>query len=156
MIKDTLAHFHLYHEVFWNALVATFSLPWQHSMMHYPYLIYQFSTPNGLCSSITKSKHIKAVKWPYRHTNCFQALGQMLVINQSLDKFAAVRADLEKCGMLRGTCLSHVSNNQGHEDSADESTESCKEDTDNSPMSVKAHISLAQTYRMSLLIASCV
>ena len=89
-IEDALTCFHSYREVFWNAqVVATFSLPWQHSMKHYPYLIWQFSAPNGLCSSITESKHIKAVKQPYRHTNCFQALGQMLVINQRLDKFAA-------------------------------------------------------------------
>ena len=156
-IKDALACFHSYCKVFQNVqVVATFSLPRQYSMKHYPYLIRQFGTPNGLCLSITKSKHIKAVKRPYRHTNCFQALRQMLVINQRLDKFAAARADLEKRGMLRGTCLSHVSNNQGHEDSADESTESCEEDTDNSPMSIEAHVSLAQTYCMSLLIASCV
>ncbi|KIM50536.1 hypothetical protein SCLCIDRAFT_34193 [Scleroderma citrinum Foug A] len=139
MIEDALARFHSYRKVFWNVqVVAMFSLPRQHSMKHYPYLIRQFSTPNGLCSSITKSKHIKAVKQPYRRTNRFQALRQMLVINQRLDKFAAARADLEKHGMLRGTCLSHVSNNRGHEDGADES---------NSPMSVKAHISLAQTYQ---------
>ncbi|KIN97128.1 hypothetical protein M404DRAFT_161295, partial [Pisolithus tinctorius Marx 270] len=98
-----------YREVFWNAqVVTTFSLPQQHAMKHYPYLICQFSAPNGLCSSITESKHIKAVKWPYQCTNRFQALGQMLVINQRLDKFAAAHADFEKHGMLRGTCLSHV------------------------------------------------
>ena len=125
-IKDAPACFHSYCEVFWNAqVVATFSLPQQHSMKHYSYLICQFSAPNWLCSSITESKHIKAVKQPYRHTNCFQALRQMLVINQRLDRFAAAHADLEKCGMLRGTCLSHVSNNRGCEDGADESTESC-------------------------------
>ncbi|KAI6008314.1 hypothetical protein F5J12DRAFT_905371 [Pisolithus orientalis] len=109
VIGDALACFHSYCEVFWNAqVVATFSLPQQHAMKHCPYLICQFGMPNGLCSLITKSKHIKAVKWPYQCTNCFQALGQILVINQRLDKFAAVCADFEKHGMLRGTCLSHV------------------------------------------------
>ena len=107
-IEDTLARFHSYRGVFQD-VVTTFSLPWQHSMKHYPYLIRQFGAPNGLCSSITESKHIKAVKRPYRRTNRFQALGQMLVINQRLDKFAATRADFEKRGMLRGTCMSHVS-----------------------------------------------
>ena len=108
-IEDALARFHSYREVFRNAnVITTFSLPRQHAMKHYPYLIRQFGAPNGLCSSITESKHIKAVKRPYRCTNRFQALGQMLVINQRLDKFAAVRADFEKRGMLRETCLSHV------------------------------------------------
>ena len=108
-IEDALARFHLYREVFRNAnVITTFSLPQQHAMKHYPYLIRQFGAPNGLCSSITESKHIKAVKRPYWHTNRFQALRQMLVINQRLDKFAAARADFEKRGMLKGTCLSHV------------------------------------------------
>ncbi|KAI6042368.1 hypothetical protein EDC04DRAFT_2866821 [Pisolithus marmoratus] len=76
-IKDTLTSFHLHHGIF-------------HDAGHYPYLICQFSMPNGLCSSITKSKHIKAVKQPYQHTNHFQALRQILRINERLDKFAAV------------------------------------------------------------------
>ncbi|KAF8975059.1 hypothetical protein BDQ17DRAFT_1395296 [Cyathus striatus] len=37
------------------------SLPQQHSMVHYHWLIQQFGAPNGLCSSITESKHIKAL-----------------------------------------------------------------------------------------------
>ena len=82
-------------------------------MKHYPHLICQFGAPNGLCSSITESKHIKAVKQPYRRTNRFQALRQMLVINQRLDKFAATCADFERHGMLRGTCMSDVSGTPG-------------------------------------------
>ncbi|KAI6043751.1 hypothetical protein EDC04DRAFT_2866238 [Pisolithus marmoratus] len=61
--KDALTSFHLHHGIFHDAgVVLMFSLPQQHAMKHYPYLIHQFGTPNGLCSSITKSKHIKAVK----------------------------------------------------------------------------------------------
>ena len=77
-------------------------------MKHYPYLIHQFGAPNGLCSSITESKHIKVVKQPYQCTNCFQALGQILLINQRLDKLTAAQADFKAHGMLNGTCLSHV------------------------------------------------
>ncbi|KAJ6602598.1 hypothetical protein DFH09DRAFT_899515, partial [Mycena vulgaris] len=40
---------------------------------------------NGLCSSITESKHIKAVKKPYRHLNH----NRLLVANQCLDKLGA-------------------------------------------------------------------
>ncbi|KAI6149580.1 hypothetical protein BKA82DRAFT_128593, partial [Pisolithus tinctorius] len=47
VIEDALTCFHSYCEVFWNAQVITeFSLPWQHAMKHYPYLIHQFGTPN--------------------------------------------------------------------------------------------------------------
>lgn len=81
-----------------------FSLPRQHSLKHYPHLIREFGAPNGLCSSITESKHIKAVKQPWRRTNKFRALKQMLLINQRLDKLAAIRVDFEARGMLEGPC----------------------------------------------------
>ena len=55
-----------------------FLLPRQHSIIHYRQLIQMFGAPNGLCSSITESKHIKAVKEPYRRSNRNQPLGQML------------------------------------------------------------------------------
>ncbi|KAF8443671.1 hypothetical protein L210DRAFT_3643262 [Boletus edulis BED1] len=75
-------------------------------MKHYPALIRQYGAPNGLCSSITESKHIKAVKQPYRRTNRHNALGQMLVCNQRLDKLVAIHTDFKEQGMLKGTCLS--------------------------------------------------
>ncbi|KAI6039615.1 hypothetical protein EDC04DRAFT_2867920 [Pisolithus marmoratus] len=144
LIGDALASFHSHHGIFHNAgVVLTFSLPQQHAMKHYPYLICQFGTPNGLCSSITESKHIKAVKQPYQHTNHFWALGQILRINERLDKFAAAQADFKKCQMLRGNCLSNESTASFEEDPGD---------TDDSPMSVKAHVSLAWTYHMPLFI----
>ena len=42
-----------------------FSLPRQHSMGHYHPLIQDFGAANGLWTSITESKHIKAVKKPW-------------------------------------------------------------------------------------------
>jgi len=106
-IEDALQHFHHYWEVFHNSnVIDSFSLPQQHLMKHYNYLIRQFGAPNGLCSSITELKHIKAIKWPYRRTNCFQALGQMLKINQRLDKLAAACLDFKQRSMLNRTCVS--------------------------------------------------
>ncbi|KAH0837811.1 hypothetical protein J3R83DRAFT_6012 [Lanmaoa asiatica] len=67
-LQDALSRFHQYREVFKNA---------------------GFGALNGLCSSITESKHIKAVKMPYRWSSHHQALGQMLVINQRLDKLTS-------------------------------------------------------------------
>jgi hypothetical protein len=78
-------------------------------MKHYPDLIRLFGAPNGLCSSMTENKHIKAVKQPWRRSNRYNALGQMLVTNQRLDKIAALRVDFMKRGMLNGTCLSDAS-----------------------------------------------
>ncbi|KAG1883443.1 hypothetical protein F4604DRAFT_1879062 [Suillus subluteus] len=106
-IRDALARFHHYREVFRDAgVVSTFSLPRQHSLKHYVQLIRLFGAPNGLCSSITETKHIKAVKEPWRRSSRFNALGQMLRTNQRLDKLAALRADFTKRNMLNGTCLS--------------------------------------------------
>jgi len=83
-------------------------IPRQHSLDHYLALIWAFSAPNGLCSSITESKHIKAVKEPWCHSSHFVALGQMLVTNLWLDKLAASHVDFTKCSMLKGTILESV------------------------------------------------
>ncbi|KIJ58527.1 hypothetical protein HYDPIDRAFT_51931, partial [Hydnomerulius pinastri MD-312] len=79
---------------------AGFSLPRQHAAKHYHEFIQLFGTPNGLCSSITESKHIKAVKEPWRRSSQFEALGQMLVTNQRLDKLAAARQHFASSGLL--------------------------------------------------------
>ncbi|KAG1827440.1 uncharacterized protein BJ212DRAFT_1443481 [Suillus subaureus] len=106
-IQDAVSCFHQYHEGFkTSGVIPTFSLPQQHSLMHYAHVIRLFGTPNGLCSSITGSKHIKAVKEPWRWSSKYKALGQMLVTNQHLSKLAAVCVDFESHGILKGTCLS--------------------------------------------------
>lgn len=111
-IQDALDRFHRYREIFiTTGVVFTFSLPRQHSMMHYILLIRLFGAPNGLCSSITESKHIKAVKEPWRRSSRYKALGQMLVTNQRLDKLAASWVNFHARGMLAGTCLSSVLEN---------------------------------------------
>ena len=53
-----------------------------------------------------ESKHIKAVKEPWWRSNHFEALGQMLLTNQCIDKLTAARVDFADRGMLQGTCLS--------------------------------------------------
>ncbi|KAG1897368.1 uncharacterized protein F5891DRAFT_1129955 [Suillus fuscotomentosus] len=106
-IQDTLGRFHRYRKIF-GLVVPTFSLPHQHSMTHYVDMIRLFGAPNGLCLSITESKHIKAVKEPWHWSNRHNALGQMLVTNQHLDKLAASHVDLNARGMLTGTILSSV------------------------------------------------
>ncbi|KIM55309.1 hypothetical protein SCLCIDRAFT_134966 [Scleroderma citrinum Foug A] len=108
-LNEVLTHFHQHCKIFKTAgVVATFSLPCQHSMKHYKQLIQLFSTPNRLCSSIMELKHVKAVKKPYQCTSKYCALVQMLIINQWLDKLAASHADFQSWGMLEGTCLSMV------------------------------------------------
>ena len=68
------------------------SIPRIHALQHYQEMVQQFGAPNGLCSSITESKHIQAVKKPWRRSNRHQVLGQMLVTNQRLENIAYFRA----------------------------------------------------------------
>ncbi|KAI6007589.1 hypothetical protein F5J12DRAFT_905493 [Pisolithus orientalis] len=105
-VQDTINRFHKYQEIFrQSGTIQTFSLLHQHAMKHYPDLIHLFGVPNRLCTSITKSKHINAVKDPYWRTNRNKPLGQMLIINQRLDKLVASRRDFNERGMLEGNCL---------------------------------------------------
>jgi hypothetical protein len=77
-----------------------FSLPRQHALTHYHSLIQDFGVPAGLCSSITESRHITAVKKPWRRSNRYEALGQMLRVNERLDKLSAMRVDFVARGMM--------------------------------------------------------
>ncbi|KAI1786556.1 hypothetical protein LXA43DRAFT_975709 [Ganoderma leucocontextum] len=108
MLNNALKQFHRDREVFRVPGVRPegFSLPRQHSCVHYEDRIWSFGAPNGLCSSITESKHIQAVKEPWRRSNRFEALGQMLLTNQRMDKVAASRVHFRDRGMLEGTLLS--------------------------------------------------
>jgi hypothetical protein len=104
-LDDALRQFRMYREIFITTGVRdNFSLPRQHSLSHYSLLIRQFGAPNGLCSSITESKHIKAVKEPWRRSSKFNALGQILRTNTHLDKLAAARIDFTTRRMLDGPC----------------------------------------------------
>ncbi|KAF7368105.1 hypothetical protein MSAN_00876700 [Mycena sanguinolenta] len=102
-IDAALARYHHERVIFIESEVCPngFCLPRQHSLTHYRYLIHEFGAPNGLCSSITESKHIKAVKQPWRRSSRFHALVQILTINDRLDKLAAARVDFTARGMMR-------------------------------------------------------
>ncbi|KAF8447545.1 hypothetical protein L210DRAFT_3609849 [Boletus edulis BED1] len=76
------------------------SIPRIHALQHYHEMIQLFGAPNGLCSSITESKHIQAVKAPWRRTNRHEALHQMLIINQRLDNLAYFKARMLSKGYL--------------------------------------------------------
>lgn len=106
-LDDALARFHTHRTIFQDSGLRPegFNLPQQHSLLHYHQLIREFGAPNGLCSSITESKHIKAVKEPWRRSNRCDALGQMLVTNQRLDKLAAAHVDFAHRKMLDNTSL---------------------------------------------------
>jgi hypothetical protein len=97
-----------------NIFIATgvrssISLPRQHSLLHYVQKIELFASPNGICSSITECKHIKAVKEPWRRSSHFNALPQMVTTISRLDKLSALRRVFQNRGMLEGTASQHAS-----------------------------------------------
>jgi hypothetical protein len=114
-LEDALSRFHEHRTIFQKCGVRPkgFSLPRQHSLVHYVRMIRLFGAPNGICSSITESKHRVSVKGPYRRSNRYKALGQMLLINQRLEKLAASRVDFMARNMLEGDVLQSVSSALG-------------------------------------------
>ena len=108
-LKDRLEQFHNYHDVFIQTGVhLDISLPCQHSLIHYVCSMCLYGSPNRLCSSITESKHIKAVKEPWRRSSRYHALMQMLRTISRLDKLAAVRCIFTKLGMMEGLTTSYM------------------------------------------------
>ncbi|KIJ65729.1 hypothetical protein HYDPIDRAFT_167325 [Hydnomerulius pinastri MD-312] len=102
-MNNALAQFHELRVVFEDAGVRPngFSLPRQHALVHYVQNIQLFGSPNGLCSSITESRHITAVKRPWRQSNRNNPLGQMIRTNTRLSKLAAARVEFGRRDALR-------------------------------------------------------
>ncbi|KAJ7610408.1 hypothetical protein FB45DRAFT_1121445 [Roridomyces roridus] len=88
--------------------VSTYPSPANTPSVHYIRSIRLFGSPNGLCSSITESKHIKAVKEPWRRSSRFNALPQMLRSISRLEKLAAAAVSFRARGMLIGTTSSYT------------------------------------------------
>ncbi|KAI0643083.1 hypothetical protein C8Q79DRAFT_1002821 [Trametes meyenii] len=84
------------------------NLPRQHALFHYTWLIKLYGSPNGVCTSLTESKHIVAVKRPWRSSNRNNPLIQILRTNTRLSKLAALRVVLGRRGMLHGDVLSYT------------------------------------------------
>ena len=106
-IDTALKRFHNDHKIFrMSGVVDHFNYPRQHSLKHYAAMICAYGSPSGLCSSMTENKHIKAVKKPWRHSNRYMAMKQMLLMNQRLDKLSASCAHFKSNNMLEGDCLS--------------------------------------------------
>lgn len=108
-IENKLAQFHHYRDIFISTGVRIdISLPRQHALKHYPRSIRLYGSPNGLCSSMTESKHIKAVKEPWRRSGRHNALVQMLRTNCRLDKMASARRAFDRLGMMAGTISAYT------------------------------------------------
>lgn len=157
-LDNALAKFWQLREIFRASGVrpSGFSLPRQHALFHYRRHIEDFGAPGGLCSSITESRHITAVKKPWRRSNRYQALGQMLHTIQRLEKLAAMNTDYIARGMLpaghtpgRGISLILGSHQAGINNMD-------ADDDDGGPIeeeNVDGHVSLARTCGESVFLS---
>ncbi|KAM6491500.1 hypothetical protein JOM56_013069 [Amanita muscaria] len=108
-LGNELRRFHQLRQIFIDVGVRTsISLPRQHSVSHYPRGIQYFGSLNGLCSTITESKHIKVVKEPWRRSNRYNALSQMLTTISRGEQLSALWMLFTSNGMLTGTTTSYI------------------------------------------------
>jgi hypothetical protein len=157
-IKNALAQFHHHREIFIQTGVRIdVSMPRQHALKHYPRSICLFGSPNGLCSSMTESKHIKAVKEPWRRSSRYKSLLQMLRTNSRLDKMSFARRTFAEQGMMAGTTSSYTAMLLRGEQPAVVRKPADQEDDDSNDMGptsgpkVLSSVQLAVTPRMFLL-----
>jgi hypothetical protein len=117
-MEDILVQFCTLRSVFQELSVRPdgFSLPRKHSLAHYASSIRLFGSPNGLCSSITESRHITAIKRPWYRSNRHNAFEQIIHTNTRLSKLAATRVEFERRGMLYGNVLTAPQISAGIED----------------------------------------
>ncbi len=128
--RESVAQFHELRNIFITTGVHTsISLPRQHALVHYQLSIQLFGSPNGLCSSITKSKHIKAVKEPWRQSSHYNALIQILQVLLRLEKILVLYRLFASCGMLKGMMASYMAGTTV-EDSQEDPTLLASENTD--------------------------
>ena len=122
--EDLLERFHALRDIFITEGVrSSISLPRQHALIHYLTSIPLFGSPNGLCSSITESKHIKAVKEPWRRSSRFKALAQMLRAIVRLEKLAALHCRFLQENKIIGSTAAHFSQGLGGTSDSDSDDE---------------------------------
>ncbi|THU89828.1 hypothetical protein K435DRAFT_802458 [Dendrothele bispora CBS 962.96] len=97
-----------------------------------------FGAPNGLCLSITESKHIKSVKETWRRASHTDPLSQMLSIITCLDQMTTLQQKFNQQGMLLGTVSWYIvqilkketptkqNSNGDSEDNEDNEDEDCE------------------------------
>jgi hypothetical protein len=152
-MEAALARFHHYREVFRREglwINNEFSFPRQHALVHYVLSIKLFGSPNGICSSITESKHIRAVKRPYRRSSKYKPLGQILRTNTRLSKLASAAVLFKTAGMLIGTAIDSARIELGLDDDDNEAWEVLDDEEgeamDEDGEAVESKVELAQRH----------
>ncbi|KAF8257006.1 hypothetical protein EI94DRAFT_1774697 [Lactarius quietus] len=121
--QECVAKYHELHDVFLTTgTLKTVSLPRQHALSHYHFSIQLFGSPNGLCSSITESKHRVSVKDNWYRSNHNNALPQMTKSLLWWETLAALHCYFTSLGMLKGTTAAYMAGVTDGEDSQEDLT----------------------------------
>ncbi|QRV99830.1 hypothetical protein RhiJN_27849 [Ceratobasidium sp. AG-Ba] len=75
-------------------------IPKFHSITHYPFLISQLGSPEGLSTEITERLHIDFVKKPWSTTNHVNATQQMIAYLENREAWALLRAYMHDKGLV--------------------------------------------------------
>jgi hypothetical protein len=86
-----------------NDVMSKVAAPRQHALSHYIQGIRLYGALNGLCSSITESKHIESVKKPWRASSRNAPIGEMMLRISRLEKLAGLKAYLTSLQLIWGT-----------------------------------------------------
>jgi len=159
--RQSVEQFYELRNIFVEAGVRdSISLPRQHALIrHFYNSIHLFGSPNGLCSSITESKHIKAVKEPWRRSSRYRALIQMLRVIVRMEKMTVLRRIFSDCGMLTGTTSSYMAGAVTAEEGQEEALHTSEEEYEDSdggpipgdPTSTLFVMNLAAKFRVSII-----
>ena len=124
-MKKALAYFHELRVVFIEIGVRpnSVALPRNHSLLHYVDSIRLFGSSNGLCSSITESKHIEAVKDTWHRSNRNEPIEQMLRSLTRKNKLSSARIEFGRQGMLHNHVLTAARLEVGDDDAIDTQAE---------------------------------
>jgi hypothetical protein len=93
-----------------------FNLPRQHGLFHFLPNIKRFGSANGLCTTLTESKHRKVIKEPWRRSSHYEALLQMLKINSRLDQIKTCAVAFRKRGQLKDSLITWAMRQNGEID----------------------------------------
>ncbi|KAJ7577184.1 hypothetical protein C8J56DRAFT_1007251 [Mycena floridula] len=127
------------------------SLPRQHALVHYSPFIRRFGSPNGLCSSITESKHIKSVKEPWRRSNRCDALPQMLcLLAGTTSWYTAKMLTRERLDSESDSDMDHLDDDEA-DDHDDQSGDFGPAKGDETSIKLAAHHELAYPSRLTAL-----
>ncbi|QRV77012.1 hypothetical protein RhiJN_05027 [Ceratobasidium sp. AG-Ba] len=91
-------------------------IPKFHSLTHYPFLISQLGSPEGLSTEITERLHIDFVKKPWSATNHVNPTQQMIAYLENREAWALLRAYMHDNGLVLDPRFSSTSVDEGDDE----------------------------------------